>query len=110
MEASILLTTKQILGLPSDEEGFDQEILTLIRSAFATLDQLGVPIVDVTDDSAEWADIDAPDAVIDMVRSYVPLRAQLGWDPPTLSFLLDMKKEQLSEFEWRIRLAMEAVA
>ena len=60
MEASILKTIKEMLGVQIAAEEFDSDIITHINSSFSVLQQLGVgPQPDgymIEDDTAEWAD------------------------------------------------------
>lgn len=112
MEASILTSTKKMLGLGVDYTPFDLDILTHINSVFSTLDQLGVgPVggLSIEDNRAEWSELDAPLAQINSIRSYVFLKVQMLFDPPATSFLIQAREKQIAEFEWRIREAREAL-
>lgn len=107
MEDSILKCTKQILGLSDADEAFDLDVLTHINAALSTLDQLGVDPVYVEDATTTWTNLNLHPSLLALIRSYIPLKVALIWDPPTLSFLIDMKKEQIAEYEWRIRSFVE---
>lgn len=112
MEASILKSTKKLLGVAETYTAFDLDIITHINSVLSTLDQLGVGPTGglyIEDDSIEWPDLDVPIAQINSIRSYVVLKVQMLFDPPATSFLIQAREKQIAEFEWRIREAREAL-
>lgn len=105
MEESILISTKKILGLEANYVPFDLDIITHINSAFSILNQLGIGPVDgfsISDDSANWADLDVPANQLQLIKTYVYLRARLLFDPPATSFLIEVAQNQLKEYEWRL--------
>ena len=57
MEASILVSTKEILGLDADDDAFDLDIITHINTAFSVLYQMGVvsSAVTITDVQNTWS-------------------------------------------------------
>lgn len=107
MEDSILKSVKRILGLAADDASFDLDILTYIGDALATLDQVGIDPIEVKDDTAKWDDMDLTPTVLGKARAFVILQVQLLWDPPTLSFLIELKERQLAEKLTRVRIAKE---
>lgn len=110
MEDSILKCVKQILGLSLEEDPFDLDVLIHINSTLSSLSQMGVGAEDsemVVDDTAEWADLDLPDNQLKLVKSYVPLKVQTLWDPPTTSYLIEAREKQLQEMEWRLNVMRE---
>lgn len=112
MEASILTSTKKMLGVGEEYTPFDLDILTHINSVLSTLDQLGVgPVggLSIEDETAVWEDLDVPITQINAIRSYVFLKVQMLFDPPATSFLIQAREKQIAEFEWRIREAREAL-
>lgn len=108
---SVLQSTKKILGIPESQIAFDVDVLTHINSAFSILSQLGVLVeegFDVPDDdSVTWADLGLPIAWIQAIRTYVFLKTQLLFDPPTTSFLLAARQKQVEEHEWRLSMMRE---
>lgn len=105
MERSILISTKKILGIADSYEVFDLDIITHINTAFSNLAQLGVgPTAGffIEDDSGEWEELNLSPALTAMVRTYVFLKTQMFFDPPALSFLIEMKNNQIQELEWRL--------
>lgn len=110
MENSILISTKKILGLDASYTAFDLDIVTFINTTFSTLKQLGVgPEAGFSiDDSGDevWTDFVAPNEIND-VRTYVFLKVQSYFDPPTTSYLISARKEQIAELEWRMNVSRE---
>lgn len=109
---SILTSVKKLLGLTEDYEYFDEDIKIHINSVFSVLTQLGVgPETGfiITGKTETWDDyIPGVDRVkLDMIKSYVYLRVRLLFDPPTSSFLIEAMNKQVSEFEWRLNVAVD---
>jgi hypothetical protein len=112
MENSILISTKKILSLPETYTPFDLDIVTHINAAFSSLDQLGVGPAGgffIEDEAQSWEDIGLPSNQLNMVRSYVYLKARMLFDPPTLSFLIEAMNEQIHEYEWRLKTFQDDV-
>jgi hypothetical protein len=110
MQTSILLSTKEVLGLPASAEAFDLQIVTHINTVFGLLNQLGVgpsPAFVIEDEMAKWADLELPPDQLSVVRSYIFLRVQMLWDMPTTSYAITAKNEQIKEFEWRLNVMRE---
>lgn len=110
METSILQSIKKLLGIPSDYDVFDSDVMTHINSAFSTLTQLGIgPPTGfmIEDDSAEWADFLADDKQLNPVKTYVALRVRQIFDPPQTSYLIDAFNTQIKELEWRLNVYRE---
>ena len=42
-----------------------------------------------------------------MVRSYIFLKTQYIWDPPTTGFLIKAREDQIAELEYRMALYAE---
>lgn len=113
MEVSILNTVKQTIGLALDYEPFDQNLITYINSAFSTVSQLGIGPeggFTIEDASATWDDFifDGGDDMLNMVKNYVSLKAQLLFDPPVMGYLVDLKKEELKQMEFRLTVFRDA--
>lgn len=106
----ILESVKKVLGIDTDYDVFDQDILMHINSAFATLNQLGIGPVNgfmIEDDVATWNDFTGGDPRFNSVKSYVYLKVRYVFDPPSNSFTLDAMKEQIQEHEWRLNVLSE---
>jgi hypothetical protein len=111
MEASILTSTKKVLGIAEDYTAFDLDIITHINTAFSTLTQLGVGPPEgfmIEDATPVWADfITDGDLQYNSVRSYVFLRVRHLFDPPTTSYLITAAEKQIEELEWRLNVHRE---
>lgn len=106
LETNILKTVKTFVGLLEDDEAFDNDVLVSINDAFSTLNQLGL-LPYMIEAGTTWAGLGLDPMVLAKVRAYVPMKVRMMVDPPTLSFLIDMKNKQLEEAEWRIRCLLE---
>ena len=109
MEASILVSTKEILGLDADDDAFDLDIITHINTAFSVLYQMGVvsSAVTITDVQNTWESLNLADEILNMVRSYIFLKTQYIWDPPTTGFLIKAREDQIAELEYRMQFFAE---
>jgi hypothetical protein len=91
-------------------EAFDLQILTHINTALGIVNQLGLgPAISFTvvDEEAVWEDLELPPDQLNVLKSYVFLRVQMLWDPPTTSFAITAKETQIKEFEWRLNVMRE---
>ena len=110
MEASILISTKKVLGIPEDYTVFDLDVITHINTAFSTLTQLGVGPINgfiIEDEAAVWADFIGNDLQYNSVKSYVFLRVRQLFDPPATSYLIAAFDKQIQELEWRLNVHRE---
>lgn len=106
MEESILKSVKKVLGIADDYTVFDQDILMHINSTFSILQQLGIgPETGfyISDDVPVWSDFIGVDANhFQMVKSYIPLKVRMLFDPPATSFAIAAIEKQIAEYEWRL--------
>jgi hypothetical protein len=111
METSILVATKEILGLDADDDAFDLDIITHINTALSVLYQMGVLSAASSIESldTDWDALALDVEVLSMVRSYVFLKTQFLWDPPTTSFLIKARQDQIAELEYRMNMYAETV-
>lgn len=110
MEASILTSTKKVIGIAEDDTTFDLDIMIHINSVFATLQQIGVGPEDgfmIEDDSAEWDDYLEGDNGLNNVKTYMFLKVRMFFDPPQTSFLLTAMEKQVDQLEARINTHRE---
>ena len=110
MEASILTSTKKILGIAEDYTVWDLDIITHINSAFSDLTQLGVgPVAGfmIEDSTAVWTDFLVDDLQLNSVKTYIYLRVKLLFDPPTTSYAVTAMQEQIEKLEWRLNIHRE---
>lgn len=106
---SILNSVKKKLGILEDYKHFDEEIILDINTSFMTLNQLGVgsdePFI-ITGETEVWTDfIEA--GPIEAVKSYIPLKVKLLFDPPQASYLVNEIQDLLSELEFRMLVQAE---
>lgn len=107
---SILDSTKKMLGLDADYDAFDLDIIIHINSTFAQLAQIGVGPDDgfeIEDNSTLWVEYLGANKLINSVKSYMYLKVRMLFDPPTTSFDLSAKQEQIKELEWRLNVAAD---
>lgn len=107
---SILTSIKKLLGITEEYEHYDSDIIMHINSVFSILTQLGVGPSNgfaIEDKTAEWKDFIGDESKIEMVKSYVHLKVKLIFDPPLSSSVMEAMNRQISEFEWRLNVAVD---
>ena len=112
MSESILDTIKNMLGLEKDYNAFDTEIIAYINSALFTLSQLGVGPEEgfsITGSDEVWSDFVENTSKFIAVRTFIKLKVQLLFDPPSNSFAVDAVNKQIDELIWRLCLEAEEV-
>ena len=103
---SILDSVKKLLGIQPEYVNFDEDIITHINTAFATLNQLGVGPKEgflIEDNTVLWTDYITSYNLL-MIKSYVYLKVRILFDPPTSSVLMESMNRNIAELEWRIFL------
>lgn len=103
--SSILTSIKQALGIEAVVVAFDAEIIIAINSALMMLDQLGIGPeggLVITSATDVWTDLLGDSTNLELVKSYIYLRARLLFDNPTTAHLVDALERQIKEFEWRL--------
>lgn len=104
---SILFTIKKMLGIESDYDVFDVDIIVYINSAFMTLHQLGVgptKCFSITGKDETWHDFLGEHTDLETVKTYVYLKTRLLFDPPSSSFVVDHMNKVVAECEWRLNI------
>lgn len=110
MEESILTSIKKILGIGEDDEDFDTDIIMHINTVLFVLTQLGVGPVSgfyINDDSAKWSDFLPNNMSLESVKSYIGMKVKILFDPPLASAVIDSMNRVISEFEWRLNVAVD---
>ena len=110
MNNSILDSVKSSIGIASDYDVFDDEIIMSVNSTLAVLYQLGIGPTDgyaITGDADTWDDLLGVDIPLNMVKSYIYVKTKLAIDPPSTSFAIQALETQASEYEWRMVVAKE---
>lgn len=107
---SILTSIKKLLGITEDYTHFDTDIIMHINSVFSILTQLGVGPPEgfyIQDKTTVWDEYITDPNKIEMVKSYMYLKVRLLFDPPSSSSVIEAFNKQISEFEWRLNVAVE---
>lgn len=109
MNDSILLTIKKLLGLDANYTAFDTDVIIDINAILSVLNQLGVGNnTRITDETTTWNDFLGDHAVsLDEVITYVFLRVQMIFDPPTSNLVGEAKKEMINELGWRLNVKVD---
>ena len=108
---SILDTIKKLIGIDSEDDSFDVDILTAINSTIPALSQMGIGpkkgyIVLSRDNT--WTDY-IPNQTINLegVKTYIYLKTKMIFDPPANSTTIEAFNKVMSELEWRMMLSVE---
>lgn len=102
---SILDSVKLYSLVPKETTVYDMQLVDHINSQFNTVKQLlrGFNGYVIVDDSDTWGDIGISDqSLLSAVTDYVKIAVNLKFDPPQNSYLVNLRKDQLAELEWRI--------
>lgn len=109
---SILTSIKKMLGIDEEYTHFDADIIMHINSVLMILTQLGVGPEEgfmIEDDTSTWIDFipEANAARLHAVKSYIYMKVKLIFDPPLSSAVIESMNRQISEFEWRLNVAVD---
>ena len=102
---SVLLSTKQMLGISPEDTSFDVNVIMSINTALTILMDLGLTEVEdqiVTDDYMTWDDLLGGRTDIEYVKTYIYQKVKMIFDPPTSAAAIDAMQRSTSELEWRI--------
>lgn len=108
---SILNTIKKLLGIDSEDDNFDVDVMVMINSTIPALSQMGIGppngfVVTTAEDT--WADYITSQTInLEGVKTYLYLKTKLVFDPPTNATVIEAFKKNLEELEWRMMLAIE---
>jgi hypothetical protein len=109
--SSILNDIKKLFGLPENDTSFDTDLVININSVFTILKQLGVGPDEgfkITGADEEWSEYLPEGEQLELVKTYIYLRVKLMFDISTMtSPLIDIVKNQISEYEWRLNVAAD---
>lgn len=109
---SILTSVKKMLMLAEDDTTFDMDIIMHINSVFLTLNQIGVGPAEgfyIESKRDTWEDFLGDATNLEAVKSYMFLKVRLLFDPPLSSSVIEASNSIIAEFEWRLRLAVDAM-
>lgn len=104
---SIFRSVRHFLTISGcDDDPFDPAIKSHINMALNTLYQIGGIEKPYTLETCKdkWSKIitDENREVESFIKQYVEVKVQLMFDPPSSSILLELLKESLNEYEYRI--------
>ena len=108
---SILTSIKKLLGIAEEYTQFDVDIIKHINTVFMILTQMGVGPPEgfsITGSYETWDDFLSGSTNLEGVKTYVYMKVQLMFDPPTSSAKLDSANRVINELEWRLNLAGES--
>lgn len=111
MDESILDSIKSFLGVSTEDDIFDQEIMMLINGIFMILQQIGVgpqeELFSIEDNSSTWSDyLDNP-LELPLVKPYIGMKVRLIFDPPQSSSLDQAIRQEIAEYEWRLNIKVD---
>lgn len=109
MDNSILNSIKSKLGVESEYDVFDSDIIDYVNSVFNTLTRLGVGPKSgfyIVDEDATWEDYDC-NIAIPQIKAYMYCKVRMLFDPPTNGTLVDALNKQIAEFEWTMNIEAE---
>ena len=109
-EESILVYVKKLLGIQSDYNYFDPDIIYGINAAFAVLTQLGVGPesgFSISDDSTKWDEFVSDTTRLSLIKPYVYLKTKMLFDPPSSNVLTDSINKTISEYEFRLNVVSD---
>lgn len=105
MSDSVLLSTKQMLGISPEDTSFDVNVIMSINTALTILMDLGLTEVEdqlITSDKMTWDELLGGRTDIEYVKTYIYQKVKMIFDPPTSTAAIDAMQRSISELEWRI--------
>ena len=114
MSESILETVRIACNVGPENTDFDNELILYTNSVLAIATQLGVgPKTGfrITGESESWQEFlgDMNVDAMNTVQTYVGKKVKQLFDPPVSSAVKDSLDRNLSELEWRVNVAAEAI-
>lgn len=109
---SILKDIREAVGLGSEVDSFDTELLMHINASISKLNQNGVGnTISVTDDSTTWSDLRNDSQVngneiFHTVPLFIALSTKIIFDPPPPS-TVEQYARNSEEMLWRLKIAYE---
>lgn len=108
---SILASIKERIGIEEGDNSFDIDVIDLINSAFADLNDIGVGPSEgfsIADNHDIWDDFVKDIRVLGSVKEFVYLTVRLTFDPPTQTALLTSMQNRLNKLEWRLNVKCDS--
>lgn len=111
MIQSILTSTKKSLGIDVSYTAFDEDIIVLINSAFATLNQMGIGPENgfaIEDATATWSSFIGSNLRYSSAKTFVYLSVRLIFDNASMtSHVMSAMKAERDEIGWRLNVVRE---
>lgn len=107
---SILTSIKKMLGITEEYTHFDPDIIMHINSVFMVLNQIGVgpdKCFYIEDDTSTWEEFLGDPTDLPAVKTYMGMKVRLLFDPPASSTVMQAMKDAISEFEFRLNIAVD---
>lgn len=107
---SILDTVKKYLGIATEYDVFDSDLIMHINTAFAILTQLGVGPksgFSISDDTAVWTDFVPADPRFSMIKNYVSMETKMLFDPPQTGPTNEALNREIAKLEWRLNVLFD---
>lgn len=107
MNESILNSIKKLIGIDTDDNSFNTDLMIHINSVFFILQQLGVgpdKPFSITGDGETWSDFVSDVDEINAVKTYVYMKTRIVFDPPTNGTIMESLKEAINEYEFRLNI------
>ena len=111
--SSILNDIKESVGLDPNYSppAFQTQIIMAINTAFMELNQFGVGPKKgfvLLNESQDWSEFLVEEEIqLEGAKTYIKLRTQLLFDPPSNSFLVEAIKDQIRELQFRLQIQVE---
>lgn len=108
---SILASIKERIGIAEEDTSFDTDIIDLVNSAFADLNDIGVGPSEgfsINDRHGNWDEFSDDVRVLSSVKDFVYLTVKLTFDPPTQTSLLTSMENRLKKLEWRLNVKCDS--
>ena len=113
MNSEILKDVEELVGITEDSEpAFRKELILHINAALNVLSQIGIgdgKEFYIKDGTETWKDFigEATPNNLHMIKQCVAARVRLAWDTPLSSSVVEVLKEQIKEYEWRLNAAVD---
>lgn len=112
---SILTSVKEAISISEDCDAFDKIIIMHINTVFSILKRMGVGPskgFSIRDEESTWDDFidDDSNSTLEAVKSYMALKVQMLFDPPTSGTYAEAIKENIKELEWSLNFEADAMA
>lgn len=109
---SILDSIKKLLGITTDYDVFDQDIIMAINTSISILTQIGVKANEdgfiITGSDETWEDyLGNQNEILHLVKHFIYMKSRLLFDPPTSAILTEIMNKQLDELTFRIHIVVD---